>query len=119
MKIWSYSQLDLLLQKNPELKNGLIIDTNILVSATYEIDRFHEESVNFFEHVIDLGIPIFCNVNVRAEFLEIHRRILFSEAILDFEEEFDKIILPLGLAGLLTNYRARTERRKKVNLTIL
>lgn len=115
MNIWGYSELGMLLQKHPEVRNGIIIDTNILVSATYELDLFHEDALQFLELVIEADVPIFCNVNVRAEFLEIHRRIIFSEGLLDFESTCEKPLLPEKLSGLLSSYRAKFERRLKSN----
>lgn len=85
-----YSELDKLLIQSPNVKNGILIDTNILVSATYELDQCHDSAMNFIDSIIEREIPIYCNVNIRAEFLEIHRRILFSEAILDFEKHVKK-----------------------------
>ena len=87
MAIWGYSELDSLLVKNHMAHNGFLVDTNILVSATYDLDKFHDDSADFIEKIINKNIPLYCNVNIRSEFLEIHRRILFSEAILDFERQ--------------------------------
>ena len=41
MAIWGYSELDSLLVKNHMAHNGFLVDTNILVSATYDSDKFH------------------------------------------------------------------------------
>ncbi len=113
MSLWGYSELSDLLLHKPGLKNGVIVDTNILISATYELDDFYEETSAFVELLIQNKIPMFCNVNVRSEFLEIHRRIIFSEAILDFEHQVDKTKLPATLAGKLTTYRSQYERKLK------
>ncbi|GIL17073.1 MAG: hypothetical protein BroJett040_08240 [Oligoflexia bacterium] len=115
MNIWGYSDLGNLLKKIPNLKNGIIVDTNILISATYELDKFNEVALDFIDLVIENKIPLYCNVNVRSEFLEIHRRILFSEAILDFEKDCQKDLLPSTLASMLTTYRNKYERRQKNN----
>ncbi len=109
--IFGYGELDTFLIKFPGLKNGILIDTNILVAATYELDEFHDSAMNFIDSIIGHEIPIFCNVNIRAEFLEIHRRILFSEAILDFEKQCKKALLPPDLANDLSAFRTRYERR--------
>lgn len=113
MKVWGYSELGMLLKKHPGVKLGIIIDTNILVSATYDLDIFHEQAFDFLGLIIEEEIPVYCNVNVRAEFLEAHRRIIFSEAILDFEEDCNKSLLPAELASLLTNYKNRVLRRRR------
>lgn len=113
MKVWGYSELGMLLKQHPGVRNGIIIDTNILVSATYDLDIFHEQAFDFLELIIEEKVPMYCNVNVRAEFLEAHRRIIFSEAILDFEEDCDKSLLPAELASLLTSYKNRVLRRRR------
>lgn len=43
--------------------------------------------------------------------LEIHRRIIFSEAILDFEKQCKKVLLPNDLVNDLNAFRTRYERR--------
>lgn len=75
------------------------------------MDKFNEDALAFLDLLIDKEIPLFCNVNIRSEFLELHRRILFSEAILDFETDCKKHLLPPTLANMLTNYRKRHERK--------
>lgn len=113
--LWGYSDFLEVLKTQPGLKRGIVLDTNVLVSGTYDLDIFHEVTKVFVDQVIDNNIPFFCNVNVRSEFLEIHRRIIFTEAILDFEDVVDKKKLPATLAGKLTNLRTKAERRKKEN----
>lgn len=114
--LWGYSDFLTVLKHQAGLKRGMVLDTNVLVSGTYDLDIFHEETKSFVDLVIDNEVPFFCNVNVRSEFLEIHRRIIFTEAILDFEDVVDKKKLPASLAGKLTNLRTKVERRKKENL---
>ena len=36
MALWGYSELDALTEIHPNIKNGILIDTNIFVAATYE-----------------------------------------------------------------------------------
>lgn len=109
--IWGYSEIKDLLIQHSNVKNGLLVDTNILVAATYELDEFHEAAMDFIDSCTDLQIPLFCNVNIRSEFLEIHRRIIFSEAILDFEKQCKKAFLPNDLVNDLNAFRTRYERR--------
>jgi hypothetical protein len=113
MALWGYSELDELLKAHPNAKKGFLIDTNILVAATYDLDKYNEIAVNFIDSLADREIPLYCNVNIRSEFLEIHRRIVISEAILDFEVKCDKTMLPPELASELTSYRNSYERKRK------
>ena len=85
MSVWGYSKFKVLLEQHPQARKGFWIDTNILVSATYDSDKYHDNSTVFIEQILENEIPLFCNVNIRAEFLEIHRRIIFSEAILEMK----------------------------------
>lgn len=77
---------DLLLTANTvaHLKGGVLLDTNVLVAATYPWDSAHGEARDFGDYLSELEIPKFCNVNARFEFLEIYRRILFTSALLGF-----------------------------------
>lgn len=109
--IWGYSEIKDLVSQNSNVKNGLLVDTNILVAATYELDEFNEAAMDFIDACMDLQTPLFCNVNIRSEFLEIHRRIIFSEAILDFEKQCKKALLPGELVNDLNAFRTRYERR--------
>ncbi|MBS1983537.1 MAG: hypothetical protein JST16_05135 [Bdellovibrionales bacterium] len=113
MTVWGYSDLESFLKQVPAAKNGILLDANVLISATYDLDRVHDEAAEFFELLIAKQIPLFVNVTARAEFLEIHRRIIFSEVILDFEREVDKSILPSSLAAKLSQFRNRYERKLK------
>lgn len=113
MALWGYSELDALLEVHPNSKKGFLIDTNILVAATYDLDKYNEIAVDFIDSLADREIPLYCNVNIRSEFLEIHRRIVISESLLDFEEKCDKTQLPPELASELTNYRNSFERKRR------
>lgn len=113
MALWGYSELDELIGAHPNVKKGILIDTNILVAATYDMDKYHEVAKGFIDQLIDKSIPLYCNVNIRAEFLDIHRRIIASEAILGFAKNCKKEELPPDLANDLTNYRRRCDNQEK------
>lgn len=70
MALWGYAELNALIDAHPNVKNGILIDTNILVAATYDMDKYHEAAKGFIDQLIDKSIPLFCNVNIRAEFLD-------------------------------------------------
>ncbi len=59
---------------------GCFVDTSVLFSETYPLDRLNEESDRAFDVLVDLDVPVFTNINVRAEFLEAHRRVLIAES---------------------------------------
>jgi hypothetical protein len=114
-QIWEYSDLYNLIDQRLNLKLGIMIDTNLLIASTYEIDENHEKTKEFLDLVFESKIPLYCNVNVKAEFLEIHRRIIFSEAIIDFANKADISILPPSLAGRIASLRVRIGKIEKKN----
>ncbi len=66
--ILGYSDFLKTLTKLPTLKRGVVVDTNVLISATYDSDTFYDETKDFLSFIAEHAIPLFCNVNVRAEF---------------------------------------------------
>ncbi len=113
--LWDYAEIDKLLEQQSNIKNGVVVDTNVLISLTYDFDDFFEATNNFFEVLIEKQIPLYCNVNVKYEFLEIQRRIIFTEALLSFESATKLVTLPTELAKKLASIRSNQQRREKDN----
>lgn len=113
MGFWGYSELNELIDAHPNVKKGILIDTNILVAATYELDRYNDVASIFIDELLSHKIPLYCNVNIKAEFLDIHRRIIASEAILGFEDTCEKSLLPPSLASDLSSYRRKWENQRR------
>lgn len=111
--LWGYSEFSDLLAAIPTVKNGVVVDTNVLISATYDFDLFYEITNDFFDTLVDHQIPLYCNVNVKSEFLEIHRRIIFTEALLSFESATKLSTLPVDLAKKLASIRSNQMKREK------
>ncbi len=93
IKTWKYNKMirpfsELLYFFKRETVVGSFIDTTVLFSATYPLDSFNAESELAFESMASAEVVPFTNVNVRAEFLENHRRILIAECLIDFLEDF-------------------------------
>jgi predicted nucleic acid-binding protein len=114
-QLWGYSDLYNLIDERPNLKLGMMIDTNLLVAATYDFDENNEKTKEFLELIFENEIPLYCNVNVKAEFLEIHRRIIFTEAIIDFAQAIDIVKLPPSLASKITSLKTRVMKLEKRN----
>lgn len=110
--ISGYSEPEDILKNPPSVQNGILVDTNVLISATYELDSFHQDTIVFLDQLIDKKIPLFCNVNVRSEFLEIHRRIIFTEALLSFESVTKGSALGLELRKKLSSLRSNQRSRE-------
>lgn len=110
-QVLGYSDFLKALTDKPSLKNGLVVDTNVLISATYDSDNFFEPTTQFFDYLAENEIPIYCNVNMRAEFLEIHRRIIFTESLIDFFHEVNRSLLPTDVSAQLGKWSANNKRR--------
>jgi len=71
----------------PNNLKGAILDTNILVSLTYEVKGNHEEVFEFFESYLEperaRGFRFFTTVNTRSEFLDFNRRLIMTENLRD------------------------------------
>jgi predicted nucleic acid-binding protein len=71
-----------------------ILDTNILIAGTYEINKEHESVSALLDTLTKLGVEFYATVNTRAEFIEFHRRLLLTEILLDLIDEHSKIKMP-------------------------
>lgn len=65
-------------QSNPSLQRGCIVDTSILFAASYPPDEFNTEAEELFDFLLDLEIPAYTNVNIRAEFINLHMRVMID-----------------------------------------
>ena len=74
-------------QDLPGASKCTILDTNILISLTYEVKANHEEVFDFFEHYLVSqranGFRYFTTVNTRSEFLDFNRRLILTENLRD------------------------------------
>ncbi|MCB9073339.1 MAG: hypothetical protein H6623_06930 [Bdellovibrionaceae bacterium] len=91
---------------------GFFADTTILFSASHPSDIFNTESEKAFEILADYSVPTFASVNVRAEFLENHRRAYIADSLVDFLEDNEKKLAGPLLLKLQTH---RKSHRKKVD----
>jgi hypothetical protein len=114
------SDLEKSLENYPELKRGCIVDTNVLFAGSYPSDIFNDWADEVFKTLNRLNIPAYTNINVRSEFLELHRRVLIPEGLVDFYDDLSdkldgKIYDRLKLLKRRAN-EARTEGRAfKIN----
>ena len=111
--LWGYTDFLSLLSRRPKMNEGLVVDTNILISVTYDGDAFFEQTNDLLDIVFENSVPLFFNVNVRAEFLEIQRRITFTDALLSFESQTKLASLPLELSKKLSSIRSNQKKREE------
>ena len=79
-------------EKYPQLKQGCIVDTNILFAASYPLDVHNDWADEVFKSLDRFGIPIYTNLNVRSEFLDLQRRVLIPEGLVSFYEDFSEVL---------------------------
>lgn len=82
--------LDEIETRGPVLK-ATILDTNILITSTYEIRDDYADVVEILDILSERGFQFFATVNTKSEFLEFHRRLLLTENLLDSIDEHSKI----------------------------
>ncbi|MGK5088025.1 hypothetical protein WDW86_10750 [Bdellovibrionota bacterium FG-2] len=103
-----FSELASFVQLHPASKLGCLLDTSILFSASYDLDTFNSETAKVIDCLAELQIPIYTTYNVRSEFLELHRRIIIPECLIDFLEDLGKTLKPelvLDLTSMRTQLR--------------
>lgn len=70
---------------------GTIIDTNILIALTYEMNANNEEVIDFFDiHLApeqNKGLRFFTTVNTRSEYLDFYRRLIMTENLRDLMDQ--------------------------------
>lgn len=114
MALISIDQLENLILTNPNFKNGCLLDTNVLVAASLSIDPMNEAAEILVSKLAKLNIPLYSNVNIRSEFLEIHRRVLIPECLVEFYETQIHLedMLAAKLKSVQTSYRKSLENKK-------
>ncbi len=72
---------------------GAILDTNVLISASYDIRASNSEIVDVWDLLLRKNYRLFVTVNTRSEYLEFQRRLILTERLLDMVDEFSKVKL--------------------------
>jgi predicted nucleic acid-binding protein len=103
-----FSSLEGIVKKS---EDQCFVDTSILFSATYPLDRFNEEAESAFTIISRNDVSVFTNVNVRAEFLESHRRVLIAECLIELLETNERLLNGRIIEKLKAH---RTSFRRKV-----
>ena len=58
------------------------MDTNVFFGASYPVDRLNTWAEQFVETCRISEIPLYININIRSEFLDLYRRVLVVESLL-------------------------------------
>ncbi len=95
-RILRFSEILKATNEHPAIRQGCIVDTSILFAATYDLDEFNSVAVDVFDYLGELEIPLLTNVNIRAEFIDLHRRVMIPEGLGSmFSESGKKLDPPL------------------------
>lgn len=86
------SDFEKLIQKYPEIKRGCIVDTNILFAGSYDFDSYNEWAGEVFEALHKNSIPVYTNMNVRSEFINLQRRVLIAEGLVSFYSQTSALL---------------------------
>lgn len=70
---------------------GTILDTNILISASYELSDTQESVSEILDILNNKNYRLFATVNTRSEYLEFQRRLVLTESLFDAVDEYSKI----------------------------
>ncbi|NUM43044.1 MAG: hypothetical protein HUU45_15620 [Leptospiraceae bacterium] len=92
-----------------------MVDTNVLFSASHQLDLFNEDAERVFDLLARRKVPLFTNSNIRAEFLDLHRRVLIPEGLITLLENSEEDLDPevsLKLKSLRTRYRRASTDNK-------
>ena len=81
--------------------NGSLLDTNVLISLSYEIKSDHEETIAFFDSIAPLGLRYFATVNTKAEFIDFHRRLILTENLVDAIDTHSQWKIPSRAKGVI------------------
>jgi predicted nucleic acid-binding protein len=115
-QIYRFSDFYKLYEEFPSVKNGFLVDTNFLISLTYDLSVFNEKSIELYQLLNEKGVSLFCNVNVRNEFLEVHRSIILTESLVSFYQDISlRELLPFELKGRLKSLITRRDKAAKYN----
>ena len=104
-----------------EHEQTCFVDTSILFSATYDSDKFNTQSEFAFDVLAKANCAIFTNVNVRAEFLESHRRVVIPESLCDLLVKkghlFDEVLLD-KLRKHAKSYKDKVDKEKNAKMDV-
>ena len=83
------------IKKSDEDFTGVILDTNILISLTYELKVDYKDVVGFYyDNLKNKEFVIYTTVNTRFEFLDFYRRLIMTENLRNMIAPNSKMKIP-------------------------
>ncbi len=71
-------QLSSTLKSDKDARNGCLVDNSILFALSYPLDAFNDDAEQAFNVLTKESIPVFTNVNIRTEFIELHQHLTLA-----------------------------------------
>lgn len=95
-KVIPFSEIESYLSsiEKSDTHKGTILDTNILISASYEVRDSHTDVIEVLETLQQKNYRLFATVNTRSEYLEFQRRLILTENLFDLADEFSTLKIP-------------------------
>lgn len=109
-------ELKLKLSQNPALKIGCIFDTNVVFATSFPLDAYNDWGEEVIDTLHKLNIPIFTNLNVRSEFIDLNRRVLIPEGLIDFFDDYSEV-LSGEIESSLKSLKTRKNKANNENRT--
>lgn len=78
-----FSSIREVIARTNAASTGCLVDTNFLVALTYEPHVFFEHAVAVYDALADCRVPIYVGLPSRSELLDVQRRIIITEALMD------------------------------------
>lgn len=106
-----------MLMADPTLKVGCLVDTNVLFAASIPQDHHNEWAEEVFRLLHRFNVPIFTNLNIRSEFVDLIRRVLIPEGLMDFYKDFKDLTsfeLDKNLKSLQTRMNSAREENRAI-----
>ncbi len=101
------------IQKSPGFVPGTILDTNVIVSLTYDIKSNHDEVVEFVDLLQNHDFRTFATVTTKAEFLDFQRRLIMTEMLRDSLFSSSKLKLSQRAISAVQTVSGRLAQRER------
>jgi len=96
-------------RKHSGFSLGCITDTNALFARSMDLDRLNTWADAAFDQFASMGIPVFTNINIRSEFMDLQRRVMIPEGLVTFYED-TKSTLALPIATQIRSLKTSKQQ---------
>ncbi len=111
--VFKFSDVLRLKSAQPDFEKGCIVDTSILFAVSFPNDAHNSAASELFEYLLELNMPAFTNVNIRAEFIQNQFQVMVPEGLADFYSQHGKSLSQTVYKKLQSNYTTVTDSKNK------